>query len=143
MLKRKLQLINDADTPLDLSVKHKADEDSQSTEFGRRTSDTITSKYFPSNHSIHHHPSFSVDLLWLQFYRIECRLNESLQSFRLTNTPTIVATYNPIDYASDLHCQYLHRFLHSRPKVLFVGMNPGPWGMCQTGVLNRSLPFTN
>jgi single-strand selective monofunctional uracil DNA glycosylase len=42
--------------------------------------------------------------------------------------------YNPLDYAWDPHTEYT-RLYGSPPKtVLLVGMNPGPWGMAQTGV---------
>lgn len=42
--------------------------------------------------------------------------------------------YNPLAYAWDLHAAYL-RLLGSKPgRVLFLGMNPGPFGMAQTGV---------
>ena len=41
--------------------------------------------------------------------------------------------YNPLRYAWDGFSQYLAKFpAHAR--VVFVGMNPGPWGMAQTGV---------
>ncbi|MCK5057790.1 MAG: single-stranded DNA-binding protein [Candidatus Aminicenantes bacterium] len=42
--------------------------------------------------------------------------------------------YNPLDYARDAHTLYLLKFGASRKKVVFLGMNPGPWGMAQTGV---------
>src|ERR1700761_3208639 len=42
--------------------------------------------------------------------------------------------YNPLDYAWNPHEEYLHRFGHTRKKVIFLGMNPGPFGMTQTGV---------
>ncbi len=42
--------------------------------------------------------------------------------------------YNPLDYAWAGHEAYLKRFGTGRKRVLFVGMNPGPWGMAQTGV---------
>lgn len=45
-------------------------------------------------------------------------------------------TYNPLSYAWDGHRRYCQRFGQEplpRP-VLMVGMNPGPWGMGQTGV---------
>ena len=41
--------------------------------------------------------------------------------------------YNPLKYARETH----HAFLdYAKPKVgaLLLGMNPGPWGMVQTGV---------
>lgn len=42
--------------------------------------------------------------------------------------------YNPLEYAWDLHRQYLQRYGGGRKKIVFVGMNPGPFGMAQTGV---------
>lgn len=46
----------------------------------------------------------------------------------------VTHVYNPLAYAWESHEKYL-RFLNpKRTKVLFLGMNPGPWGMAQTGV---------
>ena len=42
--------------------------------------------------------------------------------------------YNPLEYARRPHEAYLSRYGDSRKRVVFVGMNPGPWGMAQTGV---------
>ncbi len=42
--------------------------------------------------------------------------------------------YNPLEYAREPHVQYLERYGGGSPEVLFIGMNPGPWGMAQTGV---------
>ena len=42
--------------------------------------------------------------------------------------------YNPLDYAWTPHEIYLQRFGQSAKRVIFVGMNPGPFGMVQTGV---------
>ncbi len=42
--------------------------------------------------------------------------------------------YNPLHYARDTHEEYLRRFAHGPKRVVFLGMNPGPWGMAQTGV---------
>lgn len=42
--------------------------------------------------------------------------------------------YNPLEYAAAPHASYVTRFGNSRKRVLFLGMNPGPWGMAQTGV---------
>lgn len=42
--------------------------------------------------------------------------------------------YNPLDYALAPYLKYLERFGSMRPEVLFLGMNPGPWGMAQTGI---------
>jgi single-strand selective monofunctional uracil DNA glycosylase len=42
--------------------------------------------------------------------------------------------YNPLEYAWAAHQQYLQKYARSTCRVLFLGMNPGPWGMAQTGV---------
>ncbi|MCB1174154.1 MAG: hypothetical protein KDK39_11330 [Leptospiraceae bacterium] len=42
--------------------------------------------------------------------------------------------YNPLDYARAAAREYLERYLNRAATVLFVGMNPGPFGMAQTGV---------
>lgn len=42
--------------------------------------------------------------------------------------------YNPLDYAWAPHCEYLSRYGHTCKRILFLGMNPGPFGMMQTGV---------
>lgn len=53
---------------------------------------------------------------------------------KLNYGPNVEYIYNPLDYASNLHKIFLKKFLNSNKKVLFLGINPGPWGMCQTGV---------
>ena len=42
--------------------------------------------------------------------------------------------YAPLDYAWPCHASYLARYGDSTKRVVFVGMNPGPFGMAQTGV---------
>ncbi|MGI9470774.1 MAG: uracil-DNA glycosylase family protein [Rubripirellula sp.] len=46
----------------------------------------------------------------------------------------VTHVYNPLGYAWDAHQAYLCRANRRGAKVLFLGMNPGPWGMAQTGV---------
>ena len=52
----------------------------------------------------------------------------------------VSCVYNPLEYAWDSHEQYLERFSRSQKKVLFLGMNPGPWGMAQTGIPFGEIP---
>ncbi len=48
--------------------------------------------------------------------------------------PPITHVYNPLQYARKPYNEYLKRY-GSRPKeVVLLGMNPGPWGMAQTGI---------
>ena len=42
--------------------------------------------------------------------------------------------YNPLVYAWAAHEAYLRRYGASRKKIIFLGMNPGPFGMVQCGV---------
>nr|WP_240610589.1 single-stranded DNA-binding protein [Rubritalea profundi] len=49
-------------------------------------------------------------------------------------------TYNPLEYAWTPHQQYLSRFGSGKKRVLFLGMNPGPWGMAQVGVPFGEIP---
>ena len=42
--------------------------------------------------------------------------------------------YNPLKYAWNPHQAYLKKHADSPKQVIFLGMNPGPWGMAQTGV---------
>lgn len=49
-------------------------------------------------------------------------------------SPPVTHIYNPLDYAWAAHEQYLRRCATSRKKVVFLGMNPGPFGMAQTGI---------
>ena len=53
---------------------------------------------------------------------------------RLPFRPPVAFTYNPLRYAWAAHEEYLRRFGNNRKRVVFLGMNPGPFGMVQTGV---------
>ena len=59
------------------------------------------------------------------------RLARECADLKLT-TPSHV--YNPLVYAWAGHQEYLRRYGEKRGRVLLLGMNPGPWGMAQTGV---------
>ena len=48
--------------------------------------------------------------------------------------PPVTHVYNPLRYAWEPYTDYLERFGTGSKEVLLIGMNPGPWGMTQTGV---------
>lgn len=48
--------------------------------------------------------------------------------------PPVTHVYNPLAYAWAAHACYLRRWGDGPKRVLFLGMNPGPFGMVQTGV---------
>ncbi|MCG8405464.1 MAG: single-stranded DNA-binding protein [Phycisphaerales bacterium] len=53
---------------------------------------------------------------------------------RLEFASPVAYVYNPLEYAQAPHRRYVKRFGRAPREVVLVGMNPGPWGMAQTGV---------
>lgn len=53
---------------------------------------------------------------------------------RLSFGPPVSCVYNPLEYAWQPHRLYLERYGAGTKEILLLGMNPGPWGMVQTGV---------
>lgn len=60
------------------------------------------------------------------------KLSKDLQS--LDFGPPVTHVYNPLEYAREAYEQYLSRYGRLPKEVVLLGMNPGPWGMAQTGV---------
>ncbi|RJP32179.1 MAG: single-strand selective monofunctional uracil-DNA glycosylase [Phycisphaerales bacterium] len=60
------------------------------------------------------------------------RLRDAVDRLRFGGS--VAHVYNPLNYARGPHHEYLARFGAGRKAVLLVGMNPGPFGMAQTGV---------
>jgi single-strand selective monofunctional uracil DNA glycosylase len=58
----------------------------------------------------------------------------SAQVDRLKFKPPVTHVYNPLDYAWAAHEMYLRKFGAGKKRVVFLGMNPGPFGMVQTGI---------
>lgn len=48
--------------------------------------------------------------------------------------PPTACTYDPLVYAQKPHEAYLRRYARRGIEGVFLGMNPGPFGMAQTGV---------
>lgn len=108
------------------TIKHNSSElKSIQIKRSKQSSDSNdTSPFFANDQQI---------AFWQKLYDIECRLSNELKTINFLS-PIVAAVYNPIEYASDLHCAYLQTYLNATKSVLFIGMNPGPYGMCQTGV---------
>jgi single-strand selective monofunctional uracil DNA glycosylase len=64
--------------------------------------------------------------------RISRRLSKELE--RLKFAPPVAYVYNPLAYARLPHELYLSRYGSGPKRVVLLGMNPGPFGMAQTGV---------
>lgn len=53
---------------------------------------------------------------------------------KLSFSEPVTHVYNPLNYAQEAVEDYLAKYGEGPKKVLFLGMNPGPFGMAQTGV---------
>lgn len=53
---------------------------------------------------------------------------------RLYFCPPVSHVYNPLIYARKNNDIYLSRYGRPEKEIVLIGMNPGPWGMAQTGV---------
>jgi single-strand selective monofunctional uracil DNA glycosylase len=67
------------------------------------------------------------------------RLLEAAQTLRselsgLTFDAPVTHVYNTLEYAWEPYARYFRYYCREPKRVLFLGMNPGPWGMAQTGV---------
>jgi len=60
------------------------------------------------------------------------RLSASLAGLRFAAPVSHV--YDPLTYAWAAHADYLRRYGAGRKRVVFLGMNPGPFGMVQCGI---------
>jgi single-strand selective monofunctional uracil DNA glycosylase len=65
---------------------------------------------------------------------IEAARELAAEADRLRFGPPVTHVYNPLEYARAPHEAYLRKFGGGRKRVVFLGMNPGPFGMAQTGV---------
>lgn len=64
--------------------------------------------------------------------KITARLVRHLEPLRFE--PPVAVVYNPLSYAREGFLRYVEKFGQGAREILLVGMNPGPWGMAQTGV---------
>ena len=60
------------------------------------------------------------------------RLSAACESLRFA--APVAHVYNPLAYAWAPYEHYLRRFATGRKRAVFLGMNPGPFGMMQTGI---------
>lgn len=67
-----------------------------------------------------------------RFLQAELELNTHLR--QLSFSEPVRYTYNPLEYAWDTHRCYVETYCRAGQSILFLGMNPGPFGMAQTGV---------
>ncbi|XP_014815343.1 PREDICTED: single-strand selective monofunctional uracil DNA glycosylase-like [Calidris pugnax] len=71
-----------------------------------------------------------------RFLRLEREQEALLRALPPFGDP-VSHVYRPLDYAWEPHCDFVRRYCRTPKRVLFLGMNPGPFGMAQTGVRHR------
>ncbi len=67
-----------------------------------------------------------------ELVRISSELSTRVQGLNFAQPVSHV--YNPLEYAWRSHADYLTRYGKGPKEALLLGMNPGPFGMAQTGV---------
>ena len=68
----------------------------------------------------------------LSLQEVISSLRSNTESLKFSDPVTHV--YAPLDYASAAVDDYVDRYARIGIENLFLGMNPGPWGMAQTGI---------
>lgn len=120
----------DDDEPLDLSVVKvgKVQDQHKNTELLQ------VIKNSQGNHASN--PPLVPSISWNiadSLLAIECQLIADIE-YGIRFSPPVEFLYNPISYAFEVHSKYVRQYCQSRKKLLFLGLNAGPWGMSQTGV---------
>ncbi|MCH8243993.1 MAG: single-stranded DNA-binding protein, partial [Planctomycetes bacterium] len=68
----------------------------------------------------------------MKLERMVARLIDDIEPLRFSDP--VAHVYNPLVYAQAAHRAYLRRYGSGTREVVLLGMNPGPWGMVQTGI---------
>ncbi|XP_072929993.1 single-strand selective monofunctional uracil DNA glycosylase [Epargyreus clarus] len=66
------------------------------------------------------------------FLNLTDELNLSLEQFELP--AAVKCVYNPTIYARNTFEMYVRKYCKTKKRIMYFGMNPGPFGMSQTGV---------
>lgn len=75
----------------------------------------------------------SIQTTCRQFLEAERKLCQHLKMISFGEPVSHI--YNPLVYAFETHLKFLKTFCTSNKSVLFLAMNPGPFGMSQNGVI--------
>jgi single-strand selective monofunctional uracil DNA glycosylase len=68
----------------------------------------------------------------MKLNQINRQLSKQLNKLHFSKPVKYV--YNPLEYAREPCEKYFEQYASSKKDVIFLGMNPGPFGMAQTGV---------
>ena len=96
---------------------------------------------YPSSSELRHLTVPAAKCVAERFYQVQVWLSRQLQS--LSFHDPVHTIYDPMEYAAGVYYHFVHRFCQTPKAVLMLGMNPGPWGMAQTGVPSLLSHFLN
>ena len=74
----------------------------------------------------------TIKVFFMDLNTITDKLVQALQALEFTLPVSHV--YNPLEYARKPYDRYIERYGLESREIILLGMNPGPWGMAQTGV---------
>lgn len=95
-------------------------------------SSEVISKFFCNDTSNGSNQVHSNETLCDQFLDLIDDLNNKLETLQL---PTAIkCVYNPTIYARYTFDLYVRKYCNTTKPIMYFGMNPGPFGMSQTGV---------
>lgn len=119
-----------------LRKKLKLDEPSNNdheTKKSHSNNEATTSQYFPGNERLSEsEKEVTSNDTTSSMIKFTQHLNSLLKPLRFT-TP-VAYCYNPLEYALKPYTTYIKKYCTASKDIIFVGMNPGPFGMCQTGI---------
>lgn len=72
------------------------------------------------------------DGIAVAFLAIELRQSELLSRINFGSKVSYV--YSPLVYARETHECFVRKYCRTKKTIIFLGMNPGPYGMAQNGV---------
>ncbi|XP_050590337.1 single-strand selective monofunctional uracil DNA glycosylase [Bombus affinis] len=113
---RKTKTRRDSDS-VDINPKRMKSEDGDNSE--KKENSIVTS-------------DISLENISEQLLSVEHNLAAELR--KITFRLPVEYVYSPLEYAFNIHTMYVQKYCNTVKKILFLGMNPGPWGMSQTGV---------
>ncbi|KAK0164390.1 hypothetical protein PV328_003026 [Microctonus aethiopoides] len=124
------------DLPLDLSFKtlsaatiivdnKNIASDTNDQQLEHQINNTLLTNNFPVR------PFISSDIP-NQLIALEYELTKRIELIKFG--PPVEYVYSPIEYALSVHLNFLNKYCRGTKNILFLGMNPGPWGMSQTGI---------
>jgi single-strand selective monofunctional uracil DNA glycosylase len=101
MLRKKLKKSPETDD----TTKDQPQSSKELAENPIKTNPLQTSKFFPKQ-------------FWQKLQNLEFEMSEKLEEIDFCKDKNIAITYNPLRYASEVHCNYMEKFLDEPKRFL-------------------------